>query len=153
MRPLRFLLLMAVLVLAGAPGFAATGEIIKVLPHYLDQQGRHTLSPSLFDRDAYQTRLRRSPELQSGLRFDVHWRARAKTNVLALRVELRGVAQGGVPPEHALTAAVKPGRLGARWSSLEIRGGDFRALGGVTAWRISLLAGEQVLSQQQSLLW
>ena len=37
---------------------ARPGKISKVLPHWLDLQGRHTLSPSLLERDAYQAKLR-----------------------------------------------------------------------------------------------
>ena len=42
------LLLLAALSLANA---TQPGKISKVLPHWLDQQGRHTLSPSLLERD------------------------------------------------------------------------------------------------------
>jgi hypothetical protein len=31
---------------------AAEGRVIKVLPHLFDSQGRHSLSPSLYERDA-----------------------------------------------------------------------------------------------------
>ena len=31
-----------------------TGKVVKVLPFYVDGQGRIAKSPSLFDRDAYQ---------------------------------------------------------------------------------------------------
>lgn len=32
------------------PASAATGKVIKVLPHFLDLKGRHTKSPSLSER-------------------------------------------------------------------------------------------------------
>ena len=47
-----------------------------MLPHYLDKEGRHTLSPSLYERDAYQAILRQNPEKRGGMRFDVQWKAR-----------------------------------------------------------------------------
>src|SRR5215468_3884096 len=75
--------------------FGATGRVIKVLPHFLDLQGRAALSPSLYDRDAYQVELRDHPEKRSGIRFDMQWRTKgAVWSDLKLRVELRGVAQG-----------------------------------------------------------
>ena len=33
------------------------------------------MSPSLYERDAYQARLRAHPEHRYGMRFDVQWRA------------------------------------------------------------------------------
>src|SRR5437764_9781351 len=78
---------------------AATGRIKKVLPHYLDKQGRHTLAPSLYERDAYQAHLRHSPNERSALRFDVNWKATrgADTN-LKLRVELRSSKANPLQP-------------------------------------------------------
>ena len=46
------------LVAAAHAADAVTGKIVKVLPFFLDQQGRDAVSPSLFDRDAYQAFLR-----------------------------------------------------------------------------------------------
>ena len=68
-----------------------TGKVLKVLPHLMDAQGRHTRSPSLYDRDAYQADLRKDLTKVSGVRFDIQWKAEAKTEAPAvLRVELRG---------------------------------------------------------------
>ena len=66
---------------------ASSGKIVKVLPHFLDAKGRHTLSPSLFERDAYQAQLRAHPEQRSGIRYDIHWRARASWGELKLKVK------------------------------------------------------------------
>src|SRR5205814_9854679 len=88
-----FKLLPVVLVLSASAlgGEAATGRIIKVLPHLLDLAGRHSLSPSLYERDAYQAFLRKNPEKCSGLRFDVQWKAKAADSKrLKLRLEVRG---------------------------------------------------------------
>src|SRR5712675_3264083 len=75
--------------------FSATGHVIKVLPHFLDLKGRAALSPSLYDRDAYQANLRDHPEKRSGIRFDMQWKTKGTVwSDLKLRVELRGVAQG-----------------------------------------------------------
>ena len=55
---------------------AASAKIIKVLPHLLDRDGRHTLSPSLYERDAYQAILRAHPIQRSALRFAAYELAR-----------------------------------------------------------------------------
>ena len=134
---------------------AATGRVLKVLPHYLDLKGRHSLSPSLYDRDAYQAQLRQHPEQRSALRFDVLWRARAATSgKLKLRAELRGIARGELPREAILETEVeaKPGGT-SLWSALKLEGEKYQSLGEVTAWRVTLWDGEQLVGEQKSFLW
>ena len=53
---------------------AVPARVMKVLPQFLDTNGVHTLSPSLYERDAYQAYLREHPDKRSGIRFEVHWR-------------------------------------------------------------------------------
>src|ERR1043165_2041171 len=85
-------LLVVLLLAAGASAHAATAKVLKVLPQYLDPKGRAALSPSLYERDAYQARLRQHPEQRSGLVFQVRWKAGdAGKRPLKLRVEARGV--------------------------------------------------------------
>ena len=133
---------------------AATGRVVKVLPHFLDLQGRHSVSPSLYDRDAYQAQLRKHPEQRSGLRFDVHWRATGVSGKLKLRVELRGTAQGTQPRQTTLETEVARGKSSAnRWDSLLLGGEAFKDFGEVTAWRVTLWDGEQLVGEQKSFLW
>src|SRR6266566_9940835 len=88
---------------------ASTGNVRKVLPHFLDTNGFHTLSPSLYERDAYQAYLRQHPEKCSGLRFDVQWKTKPPTfGTLRLIVELRGIAQGNLPRQLVLEEKVEP---------------------------------------------
>lgn len=136
------------------PAFAATGRVTKVLPHFLDQKGRHSLSPSLYDRDAYQAQLRLHPEQRSALQFDVHWRASGVKVKLKLRAELRGTAQGNLPRETTLETELKPGKSTiSRWTSLRLAGADYKSFGEVTAWRVTLWDGEQLVGEQKSFLW
>jgi len=134
---------------------AATGRVLKVLPHYLDLKGRHSLSPSLYDRDAYQAQLRQHPDQRSALRFDVLWRARAASNgKLKLRAELRGIARGELPREATLEAEVETKSGGnSHWSVLKLEGENYQNLGEVTAWRVTLWDGEQLVGEQKSFLW
>src|ERR1035437_11201808 len=91
MRWFNLLLMCAGLLGAGSNLEAATNRIIKVLPHFLDLLGRQSLSPSLYERDAYQARLRANPDQRSALQFDVQWKAKVKdTARLKLRLEARG---------------------------------------------------------------
>jgi hypothetical protein len=130
---------------------AATGRVVKVLPHFLDLKGRHALSPSLYERDAYQAQLRKHPEQRSGLRFDIQWRVRTRgaTN-LKLKLEMRGIARGKLPTEQTLETAVKGGY---RWTAITLSSDDYKTLGEVTAWRVSLWEGDQLIGEQESFLW
>ncbi|GIT05994.1 MAG: hypothetical protein CM1200mP29_14050 [Verrucomicrobiota bacterium] len=84
------------------------GKISKVLPHWLDQQGRHTLSPSLLERDAYQAKLRADRSLCSGIRFDVKWSKNTSVNV-KLQLELRVTGDQA----DRTRAGLNPSRLAA----------------------------------------
>ncbi len=59
---------------AAFAGDTATGRVVKVLPFFLDLNGQKALSPSLYDRDAYQAYLRRHADQRSAIRFDVLWK-------------------------------------------------------------------------------
>ena len=146
-------LLIVILIVFAFSANAATGRVNKVLPLFLDLKGRHTLSPSLYDRDAYQAQLRANPDQRSGLRFDIYWRARAVpgTNV-KLRAELRGTAKGEIPSQHKLETEIKASAT-SRWTSLSLEGEDYRKFGEVTAWRVTLWDGEQLIGEQKSFLW
>jgi len=148
--------LAAVCFLAGTLSAAATtGRVVKVLPHFLDRDGRHALSPSLYERDAYQSYLRQNPDQRSGVRFDILWRARtAATTSVKLKVEIRGIAQGNLPTEKVLQRDIKiKAGAGSRWTPIALVGEDFKAIGEVTAWRVSLWQGEELIAEQKSFLW
>ncbi len=145
--------LSALLIGAAFSAAAATGKVVKVLPHFLDQQGRHALSPSLYERDAYQAQLRRNPEQRSGLRFDVLTRVRTPgARNLKLKVEVRGVAEGNLPSERMVESAMKGGS-GSRWTTITLSREDYAALGEMTAWRVTLWAGDELIGEQKSFLW
>ena len=133
---------------------AATGRVTKVLPHFLDLKGRHSLSPSLYDRDAYQAQLRQHPEQRSALRFDVLWRATGVKTKLKLRAELRGTAHGNLPRQTTLETELDPKLAGrSRWSKVKLAGEEYKNFGDVTAWRVTLWDGEQLVGEQKSFLW
>ncbi len=153
---LRMLLCLAVAVFWTAePALAATGKVIKVLPEFLDRQGRTSLSPSLYERDAYQAVLRLHPNQRSGLRFYVQWKTHgALWQPLKLRLELRGVAEGNLPRELVLEQPLVNKRTKfTRWSDITLTTQQYQHLGAVTAWRATLWEGTQLLGEQKSFLW
>ena len=133
------------------PLVGAEGKIHKVLPHFVDRQGRHTLSPSLYERDAYQAQLRTDPALRAGLRFDVHWKAR-KSDALKLRVDMRG-SNTNEATNVSVEMPVKPPGFFSKWSAVHLKKEDYVRLGELRSWRATLLDGDQVLAEQRSFLW
>ena len=132
---------------------AISGRVVKVLPLFLDFQGHDAISPSLFDRDAYQAVLRQHTNEISAIRFDVLWKAsRAKDASLKLRAELRGIGEHGLPRLTTLETNVSPGFF-RRWTSLKLEGDDLRNFGSLVAWRVTLWNGDQLLGEQKSFLW
>jgi hypothetical protein len=129
------------------------GRIIKVLPFFVDTNGAIALSPSLFDRDAYQHYLLEHTNDVSGMRFDVQWKARHASGLsLTMRMELRGVTQGGMPTQKILEETVTPKHF-HHWTSLTLSGTDYKNFGVLSAWRATLWNGGQLLGEQKSFLW
>ena len=140
--------------MASVSAGAASGRVVKVLPQFLDLKGRHALSPSLYDRDAYQVVLRDHPGQRSGMRFAVQWKARGHAIApVKLRVELRGVSNGNLPPHTTLEKEIHTGGWFNHWESLTLTGDAYQKFGNVTAWRVSLWEGDKLLSEQKSFLW
>lgn len=130
-----------------AAAHAASGKVVKVLPHYLDQKGRHTLSPSLYERDAYQSHLRKNPAEISTLRFDVQWRGSGN---LKLRVEARG-RKAAAP--LVIDLPVKGPSAFSKWSEVALSREQYQQLGELTAWRVTLWEDGQQLAEAKSFLW
>ena len=154
MRRLWICVLLAGGLAAAGPAPAATGRVIKVLPQFLDLRGRNSLTPSLFERDTYQANLRDHTNLCSGLRFNVQWKSKGELAApRKLRVELRGVAHGDFPKQLALEKAVEPGGWFSHWTGIDLIGEEYKSFGRVTAWRVTLWEGTQLLGEQKSYLW
>ena len=129
----------------------AEGKVIKVLPHFVDFQGRHTLSPSLYERDAYQELLRNHPEKRAGLQFEVLWKVSGRVSgPLRLKMELRG---GNSSSLEIVEMDVKRGMFWRRWSRMVLDPKQFARVGTVTAWKATLLQGEEIVAEANSFLW
>ena len=153
---MRRLLMILLLLGSLSAAFAAdtiTGSVVKVLPLFLDLKGHDAVSPSLFDRDAYQFYLRQHTNEISAVRFDVLWKAaNAKDLKLKLRAELRGVGAGGLPKQTVLETEVTPGFFRS-WTSLTLGGDDYKNFSEVVAWRVTLWNGDELIGEQKSFLW
>ncbi|MBN8246302.1 MAG: hypothetical protein J0L84_02525 [Verrucomicrobia bacterium] len=132
---------------------AAEVRIRKVLPHLLDEKGRISIAPGLFDRDAYQQQLRQTPDRVSGIRFDIQWAApRTLRDSLTLRLELR-TARGEPGKPLILQMPVRELRRRGGWSALTLSAEDYSRAGEVLAWRAVLLEGKREAAEQRSFLW
>ncbi len=147
-------LLLAGCLAAAASAQAATGRVVKVLPQFLDAKGRNSTSPSLYERDAYQAYLRQHTNQIAGMKFHVQWKTKgAPSGTLKLKVEMRGIVRGGVPEELVLEEPVKPGRWFTHWTGILVSGEQYRKLGELSAWRVTLWDAGQLLGEQRSFLW
>ncbi len=152
---MRWLILAIWMGLAASPVAGATeGRIIKVLPQFLDLKGHESVSPSLYDRDAYQSYLRRNPDKRAGLQFKIRWKAKpASSRDLRLRLEVRGVSRGEAPKAGTLEKTVQQVHWYSHWASITMDEKTYREFGEVTAWRVTLWDGETLLGEQKSFLW
>jgi hypothetical protein len=143
-----------VVLLAVAPVVqAGEGKVVKVLPQLLDKQGRHALSPSLYERDAYQFHLRKNPKLRDGVRLAVEWKAKkVDWTKLHLRAEMRCLLEDNLRTVTMEEPAVKNGHFG-NWSEFKIQGADYAAFGQLVAWRVTLWEGDHQIGQLESFLW
>jgi len=149
----RFFIAVAILFWLAPIAQAGEGSVVKVLPQLLDLHGRHTLSPSLYERDAYQSQLRKSRKLRGGARLAVEWKAK---NVdwanLKLRAEIRCLLEDNLHTVTMEEPAVKKGFFGY-WSEFRIEGADYTTFGDIIAWRVTLWEGDRQIGALESFLW
>ena len=151
MRAFILLAVSVALLLATQRAEAATARLVKVLPHFMDKQGRVALNPSLYERDAYQLQLRNHPEERSGLRFDVQWGSR-DASLLKLRIELRG-NRGKNGTTAVIEETVKYRGFFTAWSKASLTGEAYKNFGELSAWRATLWNGDKLVAEQASFLW
>ncbi len=152
MRQITALVILSFALLAPAVD-AGEGKVVKVLPQYLDKQGRYALSPSLYERDAYQAILRKSPGNQGGVRLAVEWKAKkVDWTHLTMRAEMRCLTNDTLQTVTLQQPVVKTGWLN-NWSEFRITGDKYKKFGHLVAWRVTLWDGDKQLSAMESFLW
>ena len=138
---------------AAWPAVAGDGKILKVLPQFLDLEGRNSLSPSLYERDAYQSQLAKHPEQRSALRFAVQWKGRALDwEKVKVRIEIRCV-MNNTQNSRTLEAPARRKGWFSYWTDVTLKGDDYAQLGELVAWRATLWNGGQMIGEQKSFLW
>jgi len=149
----RFFIVLAIWLWLAPAVRAGEGSVLKVLPQLLDEHGRHALSPSLYERDAYQFHLRKEPKLRGGARLAVQWKAKnVDWSKLKLRAEMRCLLEDNLHTVNMEKPAVKNGHFSS-WSEFRMEGADYKTFGQIVAWRVTLLEGDHQLGQLESFLW
>ena len=151
-RTIKLLALSFLAVALSGNALAASVRIKKVLPHLIDSRGRNSVSPSLYERDAYQEFLRQHPEERGGLSFDVQWTSSRRAKNLILRVETRGVRDNAIRTE-TLEKPVKKNGWFSSWSSVVLREAAYKDFGELIAWRATLWEDGKQVAEQKSFLW
>ena len=149
----RFYIAFAIMLLLAPVVQAGEGKVVKVLPQLLDEHGRQTLSPSLYERDAYQFTLHKNPKLRAGARLVVQWKAKkVDWAKLRLRAEIRCLLGDDLHTVTMEEPAVKNGHFSS-WSEFRIEGADYKTFGQIVAWRVTLFEGDHQINQLESFLW
>jgi len=132
----------------------ASLRVLKVLPHFLDAKGLHALSPSLFERDAYQAHLKDHPDEVSTMRFDVHLRLHdSDLKDVQVRVEAR-FGKGDSIETIKTSVPLKKPKWGKRtWANVTLDKKAYDARSQLIAWRVTLWQGDTKLDTQTSFLW
>jgi hypothetical protein len=147
---MRWIVLLFLTIMLGCVGLSKE-SIVKVLPHYLDDEGRHSDGPSLLHRDVYQKKLRDEPELINALRFDIKWRGSGLgAETAKLRVEVRS-SMAGVPTQ-VFEQSIESGGI-ANWTSVLVNAKEYKKIGKMESWRATLLVGDKVQAEKKSFLW
>ena len=122
--------------------------ILKVLPHYLDEEKAYR-RPPLLHRDSYQNKLRNNPQLARSMRYDIHWYG---VGEVTLRLELRSNKSGLQP--ITLEQTQMDSEL-AQATGLQLRSFKIRILNlvGPIHGGCPCGGGEEMLDQDQSFLW
>lgn len=138
----------------GSAAESSRVKAIKVFQFLVDAEGRHALSPSLLDRDAYQAHLRKHPAKVSGLRFVIQWKRQSGAVTRpSIRLEVRH-GNGNTIGELSKTALLKVRKARrSQWHRITISGEEYARLGKVIAWRVSFWDEETMLAQEESFLW
>lgn len=132
---------------------AGSIKIFKVLPHYLDKQNRHSLSPSPFERDRYQSILRADIEKCSTIRFDIQWRnTLSDLENMSITVEIRGNKMGSEPVSFTQKLPSKKS-IWSKWTKIKIPEETFHKMDGIGAWRVIIQDGEKTLQEYRSFMW
>jgi hypothetical protein len=131
-------------------GFA----ILKVNRTLFDNKGYETKEVGELKEEAvYQYELRHHPELQRGARFHIKWKAPRGSAPFRLVLDVQGLTADNVSTRGTFTQDYPEHDGWAEWATMDISGKEFKRLGTIMAWRISLYKGDRVMAELPSGNW
>jgi hypothetical protein len=68
-------------------------------------------------------------------------------------VEILGAAKANLPKQTSIEMAVRQHGRFSHWAEITMDKDQFKEFGEVTAWRVTLWDGDEMLSEQKSFLW
>jgi hypothetical protein len=131
------------------------GEVSKVKPYHLQPlEILRTTDPSIhFERMHYlygAVSLAEKME-RAGHYYTIWWKADDASQPVKVRFEYRQKLTGlNVKVKEEDVASV---RSGSNSTKFQVTGAEYQTDGPVTAWRVQVLRGKEVLASQQSFLW
>ena len=131
-------------------GFA----VLKVNRTLLDPLGHETdVVGNLKGEAVYQYALRHDPNRQTGARFHIKWKSPKRAERIRLVLELQGLSTTNESTRATLTANQPDMDGWAEWTTVDITGEQFKKLGEIMAWRVTLYSGDRVMAEQPSANW
>ncbi len=150
--------LIAIFLLAGCAtqntvsrgGFA----VLKVNRTLLDNYGYETdVVGNLKGEASYQYSLRHEPNRQSGGRFHIKWRAPKGSTQVRLVLDVRGLTPANETVRDTLSESFADMDGWAEWTTLDIKERQFKRLGEIMAWRVTIYSGDRVMAELPSGNW
>lgn len=132
------------------PGYA----VLKVNRNLYDQFGYETeLVGDLKGEAVYQYELRHAPDKQFGCRFHIKWKAPRGTAQARLVLDVRGLNKNNETVLDQFTVTRSLVEDWAEWSTIDINGPQFKRLGTIMAWRVSIYNRDRVMAELPSGNW
>ncbi|TDU71333.1 hypothetical protein EI77_02457 [Prosthecobacter fusiformis] len=130
------------------------GQISKVKYYHLHPGSPvNTVDPAVqFERDylLYGAITREEVSDRFGHYYTIFWKATDRTQPVTVRFEYRQ-ANTGLDAKVVTEEVVDVKRVNS--SKFQVSGSEYNTSGRVTAWKVTLLRGQEELASQQSYLW
>lgn len=131
-------------------GFAVT----KVNRTLLDKNGYETdIVGDLKGEAVYQYKLRHQPQNQYGARFHIKWKGPKGASRIRLVLDVQGLTPSNESTRATIARDLPDLDGWAEWTTLDITGTQFKQLGEIMAWRVTILAQDRVMAELPSANW
>lgn len=129
-------------------------SVLKVNRTLLDEKGYETdVVGDLKGEAAYQYVLRHEPRRQTGARFHIKWKAPRKTDQLRLVLDLQGLNASNESTRDSISRSFPDRDDWAEWTTIDVTGAQFKKLGTIMAWRVTIHSGDRIMAELPSANW